>query len=182
MAHRSVAVFGSSEARQGEALYEEARRLGSLLAAAGYRVVTGGYGGVMEGASRGAREAGGRTLGVTSSIFRERRPNPYLSEVVETGSLTERTRVLVETSDAYLILHGKSGTLQELTLVWALHRAGSLPARPVILLGAAWGRLLGHLVAEEMLAEVELRITRVVASPEEALHVLEALCCRADKE
>ena len=74
---RSVAVFGSSEPAEGDTLYDTARRLGGLLARCGYRVVTGGYGGVMEAACRGAREAGGATVGVTCSIFRDRTPNPY---------------------------------------------------------------------------------------------------------
>ncbi len=84
MDDRPIAVFGSSEPLEGEPLYEQARRVGALLAAAGYRVVTGGYGGVMEGASRGAIERGGEAIGVVcGAVFPARSPNRYLTEVRE---------------------------------------------------------------------------------------------------
>jgi uncharacterized protein (TIGR00730 family) len=163
-----VAVFGSSEAEEGEPLYEEARRLGALLAASGHGVVTGGYGGVMEAASRGAFEAGAMTLGVTCSIFPSRVPNAFLREELRTSDLFERTRALVEAADAYVVLRGKSGTLAELSLVWALHRAGTLPGRRVVLLGDAWVDLLRHLVRDGMIEPEQLQMTRAAASPEEA--------------
>ena len=142
----AVAVFGSSEAHPGQAIYEEARRLGALLAQRGLTVVSGGYGGVMEAASRGAREAGGQAVGVVCDGWSERgrTPNPYLSERVGTADLHERTRRLVERADGYIVLPGKAGTLAELTLLWALHRAGALGDRPIVLLGKPWPPLLRH--------------------------------------
>src|ERR1700732_4054886 len=67
-----ITVFGSSRPEEGHAEYAEAVELGRALAAAGFAVCTGGYAGVMEGVSRGAREAGGRVLAVTSSFFKSR--------------------------------------------------------------------------------------------------------------
>lgn len=164
-----IAVFGSSEPRPGEPLYELARRVGGLLAGAGFRVVTGGYGGVMEGACRGALEGGGSTLGVTCAIFAGRSPNPYLTERRDTPDLVARTGALVDASDGFVVLPGKSGTLAELTLLWALHRAGSLGPRPVVLLGSVWRPLLRHLVQGAMIDDGPLGITRVVDLPEEAV-------------
>jgi len=164
-----VAVFGSSEPSAGHPLYETARRVGSLLALSGYDVITGGYGGVMEGASRGVVEAGGRAVGVTCAIFGSREPNPYLVERHETEDLIARMAALASRANAYVVLHGKSGTLAELTLLWALHRAGSLGPRPVVLLGAAWRPFLHHLVKGDMIESAELAITRVVDEPEEAV-------------
>jgi uncharacterized protein (TIGR00730 family) len=170
----AVAVFGSSEALPGEPLYEAARHVGALLARGGSTVVTGGYGGVMEAASRGAREAGGSAVGVVCQGWSERgrSPNAYLSECVGTADLHERTRGLIERADAYLVLPGKSGTLAELTLLWALHRAGTLGDRPIVLLGPAWTPLLRHLVAWNMLEPPQLRATRVADTPEEAVALL----------
>ena len=170
---RTIAVFGSSEPVEGDPLYALARETGSRLAAAGYDVLSGGYGGVMEGASRGAFEAGGRTRGVTCGIFAGRRPNPYLTERHETEDLFERTEALVEGADGYVVLHGKSGTLAELTWLWALHRAGSLERRPVVLLGAWWGSLLKELIRLRLIDDPELSLTRVVDSPGEAVDVLD---------
>jgi uncharacterized protein (TIGR00730 family) len=165
----AIAVFGSSEPGPGDPLYEEARRVGALLASAGYDVVTGGYGGVMEGASRGAAEAGGRALGVTCAIFSGRAPNTYLSDRHETADLLARMGGLVDRARGFIVLHGKSGTLAELTLLWALHRAGSLGSRPVILLGGAWRPFLHHLVKGNMIEDEQLSITRVAENPEDAV-------------
>ncbi len=170
---RAVAVFGSSEPPEGHPLYEQARTVGRLLALRGFVVMTGGYGGVMEGASRGAREAGGRAVGVTCEMFRGRRPNPFLTEERRAPTLFERQRVLVETPRGYVVLHGKSGTLAEVSLVWALHRAGSLGDRPLVLLGEAWPALLDLLSGAEMLETEQRAITRVAREPDEAVRELE---------
>ena len=69
---KTITVFGSSRPEDGHADYAEALELGRALAAAGFAVCTGGYGGVMEAVSRGARESGGRVLAVTSTFFRPR--------------------------------------------------------------------------------------------------------------
>lgn len=171
---RAVAVFGSSETAPTDPLYQQARRLGGLLARTGFLVVTGGYGGVMEAASLGAREAGGAALGVVCEGWTERgrTPNAYLSEQVAAPDLHERTRGLVERAHAFVVLPGKSGTLAELTLLWALHRAGALGERPIVLLGSPWPPLLRHLVEWNMLELAELRVTRVVETPEDAAALL----------
>jgi uncharacterized protein (TIGR00725 family) len=72
MTLETITVFGSSRPREGEALYREARALGAALAAKGFIVCTGGYGGTMEAVSRGAKEAGGQTLAVTAEFFGSR--------------------------------------------------------------------------------------------------------------
>lgn len=170
---RFVAVFGSADPPEGDPLYESARRVGRLLALRGYGVVTGGYGGVMEGASRGAVEALGIAVGVTCATFLGRTPNRFLTERREQPDLVARTGALVEAADGYIVLLGKSGTLAELTLVWALHRAGSLGPRPVILLGAAWRPFLHHLVRGAMIEDEQLGITRVADEPEDAVAELD---------
>jgi uncharacterized protein (TIGR00730 family) len=167
-----IAVFGSSEPLPGEPLYEQARELGRLLAEAGFRVVSGGYGGVMEAASRGAREAGGAALGVTCAIFSARRPNEHLGEVIEAADLFARTRGLVDHSRGFVVLPGKAGTLAELAFLWALHRAGCLDGRPVLLLGAQWDRLLRHLWNEGILDSTQLEASRVVGTARDAVEAL----------
>jgi hypothetical protein len=166
----SVAVFGSSEPGEGDPLYEEAREVGRLLARAGFTVVNGGYGGVMEGASRGAREAGGRAIGITTGAFAGRRAgNPYLSEERPEPDLYLRTRRLIEISDAFIILAGKSGTLAELTFLWALHRGGLLPDTRIVLLGAAWRPFLQSLQEWRMIEPEQHEITHLAVTPAEAV-------------
>jgi len=170
-----IAVFGSSEPQPGDPLYETAHRLGSLLARARFVVVTGGYGGVMEAASHGAHEAGGRTLGVTCTTFSAREANPYLTDEVRANDLHDRTRELIERASGYVILPGKAGTLAELALLWALDRAGCLRGRPVVLLGTDWQPLIDLLERSNMLESSQLDHTRLARTPEEAVAFLRAI-------
>jgi uncharacterized protein (TIGR00730 family) len=170
---RLVAVFGSADPPETDPLYDLARRVGGRLVASGYGVITGGYGGVMEAANRGAAEAGGISVGVTCAAFSGRSPNRYLTERREESDLVLRTGALVEAACGYIVLHGKSGTLAELTLVWALHRAGSLGRRPVVLLGDAWRPFLHHLVRGAMIEDDQLAITRVADGSEDAVTELD---------
>lgn len=174
MAPRAIAVFGSSEPLAGEPAYEQARELGRRLASAGFAVITGGYGGVMEAASRGAREGGGTAIGVPSRLFSDRKPNRWVDSAVMTEDLYERSRELIERAGGYVILPGRAGTLSELALLWALIRAGCLERRPVILLGDYWKPLFDQLSRSNVLEPAQQLQTRVVATSAEALERIAA--------
>jgi uncharacterized protein (TIGR00730 family) len=170
MKTRAVAVFGSSEPPEGDPLYEQAREVGRLLAGSGIVVVSGGYGGVMEGASRGAQEAGGRCIGVTTSAFSRGPGNRFLSEERREPDLFLRTRRLIELSDAYIILRGKSGTMAELMFLWALNRGGLLPPTRIVLLGGFWGEILDALKLSKVVESEQMAITRTADNPDQAIH------------
>lgn len=145
-----IAVFGSSAGRPGEPAYEAARACGRLLAAAGYAVATGGYGGTMEACSRGAAEAGGRVVGVTAPAVFPGRPgaNAWVQEEIPAASLTERIHLMLEGSAAYVALDGSIGTLTELVMAWNLAfvaRLAGAPARPVIAVGPTWEAVVTYL-------------------------------------
>src|ERR1700732_1156509 len=116
-----ITVFGSSRPGEGHAEYAEAVELGRALAAAGFAVCTGGYAGVMEGVSRGARETGGRVLAVTSSFFGAR-ANRWVDEETRTETWQERLFELVRLGDGYVACKGRTGTLVELPLVWEMFK------------------------------------------------------------
>ncbi|HLF26766.1 MAG TPA: LOG family protein [Anaerolineae bacterium] len=139
-----VAVYGSNAPKPDEADYEQARRLGRLLAQAGYVVATGGYGGTMEGASRGAQEAGGHVIGVTTSIFDAVRLscNPYVAEEIKFPTLFQRLHYLVTCADAWVALPGGIGTLSEVALTWSLMQVGEIERKPFVLVGAMWRQAL----------------------------------------
>jgi Predicted Rossmann fold nucleotide-binding protein len=147
-----VAVFGASRVDPDGAVYREGVRCGRLLAESGFAVATGGYGGLMEAVSRGARAAGGRVIGVTApAVFPDRpRPNPHLTEERRAASLLERIRELTEGSAAALALPGSLGTATELMAAWNLayvaRFAGERP-RPVVAVGRPWNRLVPELAA-----------------------------------
>src|SRR6202166_5330310 len=99
--NKVITVFGSSRPEEGHADYAEAVDLGRALAAAGFAVCTGGYGGVMEGVSRGASESGGRVLAVTSSFFQSH-PNRWVDEETCMATWQERLFELVRLGDGYV--------------------------------------------------------------------------------
>jgi hypothetical protein len=171
---RAVAVFGSSDPVESDPDYAAARRVGELLAHAGYMVITGGYGGVMEAASRGAREAGGQALGITARALQPLRagPNRYLTRHLEADGLLDRTHELIDLSLGYIILPGKAGTLAELTALWALHRARLLENRPIVLLGDSWRSFIDRVRALGMLDPGQLEITHLADTPDEAVALI----------
>jgi len=137
-----VTVFGSSRLTEAESGYEEARRLGRLLAQAGYAVCSGGYSGAMAAVSRGAAEAGGAAIGITVDPWANRlRVNPWLTEEIGTPDLFDRLRRLME-ADAYVALPGGPGTLGEVALAWNLFQTESISPRPLVLVGRQWRTLV----------------------------------------
>jgi uncharacterized protein (TIGR00730 family) len=120
-----VTIFGSSAPSAGSPVYEEARRLGFLLAREGFGISNGGYGGLMEATARGAQEGGGPTFGVTCRIW-PTRANRWIQQETPTESYLDRLRVLAERGDAYIVLPGGTGTLAELAVVWEMMNKGTL--------------------------------------------------------
>jgi uncharacterized protein (TIGR00730 family) len=148
---RIVSVFGGSAPAAGTPAYEEARRLGAALAQAGWTVATGGYTGVMEGASRGAAEAGGRVIGVTCGMietWKGLRANAWVHEVKRFETLRERLNYLVEFCDAAIALPGGIGTLSEVALTWSLLQTGEIKPKPFVLIGRVWTETLTAFVRE----------------------------------
>lgn len=137
MAHSIVSVFGSARVRRGSAEYDEAYDLGSALASSGLAVCSGGYGGVMEAVSRGAREAGGEAIGVTARAFRAR-ANRWISNEVRVASWQERLFELVRRGRGYVVCRGGTGTLVELAVVWEMLNKSMMGAKPLALLGPFW--------------------------------------------
>ncbi len=169
----AVAVFGSSEPPAGSPSYREAEEVGRRLALAGCVVVNGGYGGVMEASARGASESGGATIGVTTGAFTLRPgANRFIQREFRESDLFDRTRRLIDESDAFIILPGKSGTLAEWAFLLALRRADLLGPKPIVLLGSSWEDLLGHLRRLDILGEPELGACRTARSPVEAVETV----------
>lgn len=174
-----IAVFGSSEPLPGSPAYERARQLGHLLGEAGYPVINGGYGGVMEASARGASQAGARTIGVTVAAFAHRaHANPFIVKEFRERDLYDRTRRLIEEAGAFVVLPGRAGTLAEVAFLWALIRAGLLGSKPVVMVGAEWEPLLRQLQDLDILGAPELSATSVVEDPAAAVVQVRRLLSR----
>ena len=128
-----MTIFGSSGAREGERDYEAARLLGGRLAQSGFTVCSGGYGGIMEAAARGAKESGGKTLGVTTEDFGGP-ANRWIDQEIKMKSWRERLFKLIELGDAYAVFDGGTGTLVELFIVWEMSNKKFLN-KPIMVFG-----------------------------------------------
>ena len=134
---RIVTIFGGSRCGEDCEEYVQARRVGQLLAEAGFTICTGGYLGVMEAASRGAHERGGRVLGIVLNQFKAE-PNRYLTDKVATSHFYERLQNLINRSIGFIALRGGMGTVTEMSLVWNKLQTRVVEPRPLVLLGSCW--------------------------------------------
>jgi len=150
MDKKTVTIFGTSRAQEGDCAYELAYEMGRLLAQASFTIANGGYGGTMLAAAKGASEGGGEVIGVTCSAFKNSRPNKYISREVGTASLEERLHKLIQLGQAYVVLPGGTGTLLELANVWELKNKGFLETdKPIILLGGFWKPLVDLIAIDD---------------------------------
>jgi uncharacterized protein (TIGR00725 family) len=136
-----ITVFGSSRPREGDAEYAEARELGKQLARRGLAVCSGGYGGVMEGVSRGAKDAGGATYGVTAEFFK-RQANDWVDTEVRVKTWQERLFELIRLADGFAVCKGGTGTLVELAVVWEMLNKSVMAGRPIVVVGEFWQPIL----------------------------------------
>jgi uncharacterized protein (TIGR00730 family) len=171
---KTIAVFGSSRRDESSPLWAEAYELGRGLAAAGYAVLSGGYGGSMGAVSRGAAEAGGRVIGITCAIFDPLPCNAWLTEEVKSRSMLQRLENMIERSDGFVALRGGIGTLSEVTLVWSLLQTRSLNGKPLILLGAEWRPLVAALTAHTDLGASIVGLATIVDTPAQVFPALNA--------
>ncbi len=172
-----VTVFGSARFPEGHAYYEMARRLGSALARAGFAVMTGGGPGIMEAANRGAREAGGVSLGCNIRLPREQKPNPYLDRFVEFEHFFVRKVMLVKYSCAFVVLPGGFGTLDEAFEVMTLIQTRKLGSFPVVAMGGEFWQslrtfLMGTLVPEGTIDRHDLDMLNLIDDPEAAVEFI----------
>jgi uncharacterized protein (TIGR00725 family) len=136
-----VTVFGSSRPREGDQEYAEARALGKALAARGFAVCSGGFGGVMEAVSRGAKDAGGKTYGVTAEFFK-RKANAWVDTEVRMKTWEERLFELIRLGDGFAVCKGGTGTLVELAVVWEMLNKSVMTGKPIVVVGEFWQPIL----------------------------------------
>ena len=139
-AARVVAVYGSAGITAADPDWQIAYDVGRDIAQAGYVLLSGGYSGVMEAASQGASELGGRVMGTSVGLFETRglRLNAWVQEPVAFETLRDRLFYLVQAPDAFVVLRGGVGTLSEMSLVWSLLQVGEIAPRPFVLVGEMW--------------------------------------------
>ena len=166
-------VFGSARFGESHSYYQLARETGRALAGEGLTVMTGGGPGIMEAANRGAREAGGASVGCTIQLPHEQLANPYLDRVVAFRYFFVRKLMLVKYSVGFIAMPGGFGTMDEVFETLTLVQTGKIRDFPVVLMGAAYWRPLLDLLTSSMgpagtIDELDVHRLLVTDSPEEA--------------
>jgi uncharacterized protein (TIGR00730 family) len=160
-----VTVFGSARFPEDHRYYALAREVGRGLAQAGFTVMTGGGPGIMEAANRGAREAGGRSIGCNIELPREQAPNVYLDRWITFRYFFVRKMMLVKYSYAFVALPGGFGTLDEIFETATLIQTGKIRDFPLVLMGAEFWRPLVDFVESRLVA-------RGTIDPEDATRIV----------
>jgi uncharacterized protein (TIGR00730 family) len=179
--HHSVTIFGSARLSRDDPRYEQARRLGALLAQAGYTVVTGGGPGIMQASNQGAWEAGGRSVGLNIELPHEQRTNPYVRQSKSFHYFFSRKVMLDFSADAFVFFAGGFGTLDEFFELVTLRQTGKLHnAVPIVLIGSDyWGPLcewMRQALVETFhtIAPDDLAIWTLTDDLDEAMRVIDA--------
>ena len=168
-----VTVFGSARIPRDDPNYDLARKMGAAIARLGFTVMTGGGPGIMEAANRGAKEAGGRSVGCTIELPSEQPANAYLDRCVRLHYFFVRKALLVKYSYAFVVMPGGAGTLDELFEALTLIQTAKIKNFPIVIMGTDyWKELLGFIdkmAQRAMIAEADLRLIYATDSVEEAI-------------
>ena len=169
-----VTVFGSARFDERHEYYQLAREVGRQLARTGFTVMTGGGLGIMEAANRGAKDAGGRSVGCNIELPAEQQPNRYLDVLVNFQHFFVRKVMLVKYSYAFVVLPGGYGTLDEVFETATLVQTGKIEHFPIVLIGADyWSPFLNALkdrmVAHGTIDPADFDLLYVTDSPQQAV-------------
>lgn len=169
-----VTVFGSARLLDGDPYYDLARKIGFRLAENRFAVMTGGGPGLMEAANRGAKEAGGYSMGCNITLPQEQHPNAYLDSFVQFEHFFVRKVMLVKYSCAFVIMPGGFGTLDEAFEIAILIQARKLTAFPIVLVGTEFWAPLRQFIYDRMVGmnlinSEDLGIVKITDDPEEAI-------------
>jgi uncharacterized protein (TIGR00730 family) len=172
-----VTVFGSARFDVTHRYYKLAEQAGERIARAGYTVMTGGGPGIMEAANRGARKAGGRSVGCNIKLPMEQDANPYLDAFIEFDHFFVRKVMLVKYSHAFVVMPGGFGTMDEIFETLTLIQTGKTKSFPIVALGRDYWEHMREFVRRAMIEEGtidpwELDLVSVTDSPDEAVEII----------
>jgi hypothetical protein len=176
----AVSIFGSARTQPDEPLYRKAMEIAGAFVKEGFSVITGGGGGVMEAANKGASEAGGRSVGLNIKLPFEQKPNEFANVKVEFNYFFIRKVMFMKYASAYIGLPGGFGTLDEIFEVITLIQTQRIKPFPVILVGSDyWTGLLGwikdQLLGRGNISPGDLDIVQVIDDPAEMVRLVKKI-------
>lgn len=174
---KQVAVFGYADAPEADELFKSVIEVSKKLAESGYIVVDGGGPGVMRAATIGAKQAGGKVIGITfypedAMKYEGRDPRNLFDEEIKTKNYVERTLTLLQQGQAYVIFNGGTGTISEFGMAWGLARLYFGHHKPLILYGSFWENIMEAFKKNMLLRPEELKVYKIVSSPDGVLQAL----------
>ncbi len=167
----AVSIFGSARTRPDDPQYKKAEAIAALFVKNGFGVITGGGGGIMEAANKGAAEAGGTSVGLNIRLPFEQKPNPYATIQMEFKYFFIRKVMFIKYAAAYVVMPGGFGTMDELFEVITLVQTRRIRPFPIIMVGTDyWSGLLewirSQLLAQSLISPKDMDIIQVLDDPE----------------
>ena len=168
----AVSIFGSARTNPDDPQYHKAEAIAALFVKNGFGVITGGGGGIMEAANKGAAEAGGTSVGLNIRLPFEQKPNPYATLQMEFNYFFIRKVMFIKYAAAYVVMPGGFGTLDELFEVMTLVQTRRIRPFPIIMVGTDyWGGLLewirNQLLTQSLISTQDMDIIQVLDEPDE---------------
>jgi uncharacterized protein (TIGR00730 family) len=181
----AVSIFGSARIQPTDPYYQKTIEIASLLAENGFAIITGGGGGIMEAANKGAAEKNGRSVGLNITLPMEQRPNDYSNKKVEFKYFFVRKVMFVKYAMAYVVMPGGFGTLDEMFEAVTLIQTKRVKPFPVILFGSEyWGGLVewirARLLENQMISPYDLDILTVTDDPQDILRMVKNVAALVD--
>lgn len=174
---KNIAIFGYANLAEKDELFKEVFDVSKRLAEASYTIVDGGGPGVMLAASLGAKEGGGKVIGVTlypkdMKNFEGKNPKNLLDKEIKTDTYVERTLTLMKQGQVYVIFKGGTGTISEFGMAWGLARLYFGHHKPLILYGKFWKKIMKAFQENMFLRPEESMVYKIVDDPEEVLQAI----------
>jgi uncharacterized protein (TIGR00730 family) len=174
----AVSIFGSARIKPNDAVYKTAQKIAELFVKNGFSVITGGGGGVMEAANKGAADAGGTSVGLNIILPFEQEPNPFSNVKLDFKYFFIRKVMFIKYASAYIILPGGFGTLDELFEAVTLVQTRRIKSFPLILVGSEyWAGLIDwikdKLLGEKRISPEDLEILQIMDDPEEIVKAVQ---------
>lgn len=168
----AVSIFGSARTPADDLYYQKAAEIAKLFVQNDFAVITGGGGGIMEAANKGAAEAGGTSVGLNIHLPFEQQPNPYANVSIEFNYFFIRKVMFVKYAMAYIIMPGGFGTLDELFEALTLIQTRRIKPLPVILVGSEYWEglqqwIVKRLAADNLIEPDDLEIFQVLDEPQD---------------
>ena len=172
-----VSIFGSARVRPRDETYEKTVVIAKRLAASGYHIITGGGPGIMEAGNKGAREGGGRSVGLNIRLPREQNPNPYADIQLDFKYFFVRKVIFLKYAQAYVGMPGGFGTLDEIFEAITLIQTKRIKPFPVILVGSdywgpLWEWIRGNLLKRKLISPEDVDLVTILDDPDGVVNTI----------